>query len=136
VVKDAKEAEFASEMARDTRNLLESRCALIEEDPVEELLMRAARSAQLLPIPDAIASGIRNHKMGMQLRVESAAGIMSECRRTDIARHFGLPLEGSILLTRGEALKLYECDTRGLFVSGPESFVSPKHREDGDRLLC
>jgi hypothetical protein len=47
VVKDAKEAEFASEMARDTRNLLESRCALIEEDPVEELLMRAARSAQL-----------------------------------------------------------------------------------------
>lgn len=46
-VKDAEEAEFASEMARDARNLLESRHALIEEDLVEELLMRTAQSAQL-----------------------------------------------------------------------------------------
>ena len=46
-VKDAKEAEFASEVARDARNLLKGRRALIEEDLVEELLMRGARSAQL-----------------------------------------------------------------------------------------
>src|SRR5262245_55208233 len=44
-VKDAKEAEFASEMARDACHLLECRRTLIKEDLVEEPLMRAARNA-------------------------------------------------------------------------------------------
>ena len=71
----------------------------------------------------------------MQLRVEGTAGVVGECRRANVASNFSVTLKRGILLACSEALEFYECDARGLFVGGPEPFVSAKHREKRDRLL-
>ena len=91
--------------------------------------------AQRIPFPVPVASGIGDHKMGVKLRIESAAGIVGESRRANVPGDFRPSLNRGVLLPRGELLQFAEGDPRRTLMGRPEARVPAEHRQDRHRLL-